>query len=831
MRIAVLLFLLFTFCFSSHAQSPETISAADILHRMKKLRVSGSVLYIAAHPDDENTRLLAYLANERKYRTGYLSITRGDGGQNLVGDEQGIELGLIRTQELLAARRIDGAEQFFTSAYDFGYSKSPEEALKIWSHQKILSEVVYVIRKFKPDIIITRFPTTGEGGHGHHTASAILAGEAFDAAGDPSKFPEQIKNGLQVWQAKRLLWNTFNFGSTNTQRDDQFKLDVGQYNPLLGRSYGEMAAISRSQHKSQGFGVPSQRGSVNEYFETIRGPKPVHDIMEGIETGWERLSSKTGGKIVNEMINAFDPEHPENSVPALIRLYAELKKSNDGYWPEYKLGQISKLVEACSGFYIEAVTTKQLHVIGDSMKITVNVNNRLGANFTALRVSAMGREWRIDNLSANENRNKLLDLYIPATTEPSQPYWIEKGLSNGSFSIDDNKLTGLAERENMVLTCVLSAGETDLVFTKPVRYKHTDPVKGELFMPVQLVQPVLIQASPSLVLFRNDDAGLEKQIRFSVQANIPVDEGIVFSAYDGRKDYPVQSVDSTMSASEKKVISFTLNSDMLAKNSRDFFSGKLSSPGLNKTQYHALRKISYDHIPDIYYHFVDRVTVLRLDLKTVGKTIGYIAGAGDKVPDVLEQMGYKVAILKESDISMPGLAKFDAIVTGIRAYNIHEWLSDSYETLMEYVQQGGVLVAQYNTNSSIGPMKAKISPFPFSITRNRITDETTPVSFLKPGHQVMNYPNKITEKDFEGWVQERSVYHGEQTGNNFQAILGMKDPGEKQHDGSLLVAEYGKGRFIYTGLSFFRQLPAGVAGAYRLFANLLAAPVSGYESK
>ena len=265
-------FLIFNFSFLIvRSQAPKSYTSSEILLQLKKLNVLGSVLYIAAHPDDENTRLLAYLANEKLYRTGYLSLTRGDGGQNLIGDEQAVDLGLIRTQELLAARRIDGAEQFFSRAFDFGYSKNPEEAMRFWGHDKILSDVVWVIRKFRPDVIITRFPTTGEGGHGHHTASAILAGEAFDAAADPTKFPEQLKQGVSVWQAKRILWNTFNFGGANTQSEDQLKLECGDYNPVLGKSYGEIAAASRSQHKSQGFGVPAQRGSVIEYFKTIKG--------------------------------------------------------------------------------------------------------------------------------------------------------------------------------------------------------------------------------------------------------------------------------------------------------------------------------------------------------------------------------------------------------------------------------------------------------------------------------------------------------------------------------------------------------------------------------
>ena len=315
----VIAFVSFFLSFNLFAQGPQSWTSADMYLAIRKLNVLGSVLYIAAHPDDENTRLIAYFAKDRMYRTGYLSLTRGDGGQNLIGDEQGIELGLIRTQELLAARRIDGGEQFFSRAFDFGYSKNPEETFTKWDKEKILSDVVWVIRKFQPDVIITRFPTTGEGGHGHHTASAILANEAFTAAADPNRFPEQLKY-VKPWQAKRILWNSFNFGGTNLTSPDQFKFDVGGYNPLLGKSYGEIAAISRSNHKSQGFGSAASRGEALEYFKTTGGTSPTDDIMSGEDLTWKRVE---GGEaiapVVDSIISTFDLLHPEKSVKGLVK--------------------------------------------------------------------------------------------------------------------------------------------------------------------------------------------------------------------------------------------------------------------------------------------------------------------------------------------------------------------------------------------------------------------------------------------------------------------------------------------------------------------------------
>ncbi|HSV10759.1 MAG TPA: PIG-L family deacetylase, partial [Hanamia sp.] len=366
MRKYFLLLFVYSFTQITFAQAPKTYSSSQIFQQIKKLDVLGSVLYVAAHPDDENTRLLAFLANGKLYRTGYLSMTRGDGGQNLIGDEQGIELGLIRTQELLAARRIDGAEQFFTRAFDFGFTKSPIETFQFWDHDKILSDVVWVIRKFQPDVIITRFPTTGEGGHGHHTASAILAGEAFEAAADPTKFPEQFKYGVKPWQAKRLLWNTFNFGSVNTERPDQFKIDAGGYNSLLGESYGEIAAESRSQHKTQGFGVPSSRGISLEYFKTIKGSAPEKTLMDGVTTNWERLNDASMETAVKKLIADYSFTQPEKSLPTLLSIYQTLKKSGEGYWRDQKMEQVKQIIKECIGLYIEASTKTMFAVQGDS---------------------------------------------------------------------------------------------------------------------------------------------------------------------------------------------------------------------------------------------------------------------------------------------------------------------------------------------------------------------------------------------------------------------------------------------------------------------------------
>ncbi len=819
-----LLPIFITVPFFAAAQKPAVYSTGDILQQLQQLKIFGSVLYVAAHPDDENTRLLAYLANEKKYRTAYLSLTRGDGGQNLIGNEQGIDLGLIRTQELLAARRVDGAEQFFSRAYDFGYSKSPEEALKIWGHDKILSDAVWVIRKFQPDIIITRFPTTGEGGHGHHTASAIVAGEAFEAAADSTKFPEQFKYGVRPWQAKRLLWNTFNFGGNNTQRPDQFKMDCGAFNPLLGKSYGEIAAEGRSQHKSQGFGVPAQRGEIFEYFSTIKGDKPLNSLMDGVTSTAERFDTPGYEVQADNLLKNFDPMQPENSVKALVELYGLVENAKHSYWKTQKLAELTKLIEACSGLFLEAVTNKQLYAPGDSIKANLIFNKRQDIQLQQIvaKIGNITVEAAINE--KNKNIVKPVAWLLPADAKTSQPYWLEHKMQEGSFEIFDQERIGLPQVNTYDVRFSAKIEGREIVFVKPLLYKFTDPVKGELYQPVDIIPAVFINSSPSLLLFNSNKKNETKFIEYSIQPNADLNGHSKFSHNLAGKEYKVFDSAFAFKAGEKFRVKVPVSGNSFANNSMASYNGILQNDSLFEHQYFSLNKISYDHIPDIVYSYQDAGKLIKLDLKTKGSRAGYIAGAGDKVPEALVQMGYGVTMLGENDITATSLKNFDVVITGIRAYNVHTWLGPLHKILMQYVFEGGVLLNQYSTNNFISSVNGKMSPYPFTIGRTRVSEENAAVEFLLPEDPLLNFPNKISQKDFEDWVQERSVYQAENTDKNFRSILSMADTGEKAQAGSLIAANYGKGKYVYTGLSFFRQLPAGVPGAYRLFANLIASP-------
>ena len=824
MRKIFLIILTFHFSHLTYSQSPKTYTSSEILLQLKKLNVLGSVLYIGAHPDDENNALLPYLANEKLYRTAYLSLTRGDGGQNLIGDEQGVELGLIRTQELLAARKVDGAEQFFTRAYEFGYSKSSDEALRIWDREKILSDVVWVIRQFQPDVIIKRFPPT-RGGHGHHSASAILADEAFTAAADPKRFPEQFKYGVKPWQAKRIMWNTFNFGGTNTTSEDQLKVDIGGYNSLLGKSYGEMGGEARTMHKSQGEGRPRRRGQSFEYFVTTSGEPAKTEIMDGVISDWKRIN---GGDAVQSMINNiiqnYKPDAPELSVLSLIKLYQSIKVLPGSNWRNKKLDEVQQLIEECSALYVEATSSQQRVVQGDTLRISFFLNERKAVNvtFKNIKLENFDSAFSIP-LPANQNVTIAKTLSVAPDKKISQPYWLEYPLVGGTFEVRDQTMIGKAENDPSfeAIFLVNIAGE-DFTIKRAVQYRVIDPVKGDVYQPIPVLPKVELNYTKDNFISLNDSP---VKVEAKIKSNETNDAGSLQLYQQYSKNWKWNeghsSLNSIPETSKEKYWTGTFSSQSKETNTTEEIKLRTSDgkyDGYTKT-------IAYDHIPTITYFPKAKTNLVKLDIKIIGKKIGYIIGAGDKVPQALEAMGYEVKTLSEADITDDNLKQFDAIITGIRAYNIYEYLSNKNDVLMRYVQNGGNLIVQYLKSNQVGSKRVRVGPYPFTIDAgSRVTEEDAKVNFLLPDHPVLNYPNKITEKDFEGWVQERSTYQVSQMDEHYQTPLGMNDKDEKQSNGSLAIAKYGKGNFVYASLVFFRQLPAGVPGAYRLMANLIGLP-------
>jgi LmbE family N-acetylglucosaminyl deacetylase len=799
------------------AQTSPPADASTIKQEFKKLNVLGSVLYIAAHPDDENTRLLAYLAQEKGYRTGYLALTRGDGGQNLIGNEQAELLGLIRTQELLAARRADGAEQFFTRANDFGFSKGPDETLKIWDRDKILGDMVWVIRQFKPDVMICRFPTTGEGGHGHHTSSAILAQEAFTAAADPKRYPEQLIY-VQPWQAKRLLWNTFNFGNANTTANDQFKIDVGVYNPVLGKGYGEIAAESRSNHKSQGFGTARQRGEALEYFKTILGDAPATDLLDGTITGWKRV--KGGEDIATNLSiisKGFDADRPEASVPALIQLRIKIEKVTDVYWRTQKLKELDNLIASCAGLWFESYAAEPTYALGDSIAIRSQILNRYSNKVKLHSISIQNQTQSFGNPGLVVPANQVQQYTLKALADKiTQPYWLESAHNIGAYNLPDDKLAGNPENPDLLTVTYDFAIEGKLLhYTRRLVYKYVDPVRGEVYQPIE-VAPLVTATIENKVYVYNGVQPQTLQVKLKSFTN--GNGSVSLKPVNGWKISPAAINFTNKRKGDEWTAEFTITPTNNAKNAVAEASVAING----KTYAMGLQRIRYEHIPNITLFPPAQAKLVNLDLKTTGKKIGYLAGAGDFIAEALRQVGYEVHLLTENEIMSSDLSLYDAIVTGVRAYNVDQRLAFEQPKLMDYVKNGGNLVIQYNNPAGLAVQQ--LGPYPFRVVNERVTDEFAKVTVTNPQNPLLNYPNKITQADFEGWIQERGLYFVSGIAPEYQTVLEMNDAGEAPNKGSLITTNYGKGRFVYTSLAFFRQLPAGVPGAYRLFVNLLSNP-------
>ncbi|WP_027127147.1 PIG-L family deacetylase [Gelidibacter mesophilus] len=821
-------FLILTlfYCFSAQAQQPKKPTSSEIYQAIEKLNFLGSVLYLAAHPDDENTRLISHMANAVKARTAYLSLTRGDGGQNLIGPELRELLGVIRTQELVAARKIDGGEQLFTRANDFGYSKHPDETLAIWNKNEVLSDVVWAIRKFQPDVIINRFDHRSPGTtHGHHTSSAMLSVEAFDMAADKTKFPNQLKS-VDVWQPRREFFNTswWFYGSKEkfdaADKTNQFAIDVGAFYPALGLSNPEIAALSRSSHKSQGFGNTGTRGNDFEYLELIKGdlPKDKNNIFEGIDTSWNRVKDgKPIGDLLHKIQESYDFTNPSGSIPKLVEAYRLIQNLESSHWKTIKSEDLKNIIAACAGLYLEVAAESNTATPNSTIKLNLEAINRSPQKMTLTSIVLSGGTMVKENtdLKFNESHRFNSPLNIPSDASCSSPYWLNSKGTLGMYRVDDQRLNGLPETPKTITATfnVLINGEI-LSYSRPVIYKINDPVKGEYYKPFEIVPEVAAHISEPVIIFADEES---KDIQVVVKAYRNNLDGFVQLAHPrGWEIYPEKQNVNILHKGEEQTLIFKVTPP------------KDQSEGLMTPMVHIgkevytkkLVEINYGHIPFQLVLLPSESKVVRLNIHKKGENIGYIEGAGDVVPESLRQIGYHVAIIKPEDINAETLSRFDAIVLGIRAYNTVDALKFKQKLLFDFVEQGGNLIVQYNTTG--GMVVDELAPYPLELSRDRVTDENAEVTLLNTNSALLNYPNKITLNDFDGWVQERGLYFPDKWSKEFTPVLSMHDQGESPKKGSLLVAKYGKGHYIYTGLSFFREFPEGVAGAYRLFANMLS---------
>ena len=816
------LLLVTTYCFS---QKPQKLNSNEIYEKIEKLNFLGTALYIAAHPDDENTRLIAYLANHIKARTAYLSLTRGDGGQNLIGSEIRELLGVIRTQELLAARNVDGGEQFFTRANDFGYSKHPIETLQIWDKEKVLSDVVWTIRNFKPDVVINRFNHETPGTtHGHHTTSAMLSIEAFDKAGSKNEYPDQLKH-TQTWQPKRLFYNTSSwFYKDKLQFKNAtknfIKLNTGAYYPLKGLSNNELASIASSQHLCQGFGRLTSRGEENEYLTFLKG-EPLKDsnaIFSGINTTWNRI--KGGGEIGNilyKIEDNFDFKNPSKHLPKLMEAYTKIKNLEDTYWQSSKEKQIIEIIEACAGLYLEASAVSASATPNSTIEIQLELINRSNAEieYVSHQILHLNKTYQ-KNITLHNNKKitETTSVYITSEEKHTSPYWLSEKGSLGMYTVSNQQLIGLPETPNNIqIQFNLSIASTPISIVKNVVRRYAKRNKGELYEPFEILPKITTTLKNKVFLFSDDApkkvsvnvrAG-EKNVTGKLHLNVP-------------KNWSVSPKEIPFSIKQKKDMQTV---DFLVTPPKNKSEGTLQvvATSNGKTFEKELVEINYQHIPKQSVLLNSEAKLVRLTIEKVGTNIGYIKGAGDAVPESLRQIGYTVTEINPIEITAKNLHKFDAIILGIRAYNVVDELKFKQKFLLEYVKKGGNMIVQYNTNKDVDVA----APYQLILSRDRVTDENAEVKFLDANNPLVHFPNKISSEDFNQWVQERGLYFPNSWGKEFVPILSMNDKGETSKNGSLLIAKYGKGNYIYTGLSFFRELPAGVSGAYKLFANMLSA--------
>lgn len=797
---------------SSAAFSQKT--SAEIYHDLQKVHSLKRVLYIAAHPDDENTRALAYLSNGELAETAYLSLTRGDGGQNLIGDELSEDLGVLRTQELLAARSIDGARQFFTRAVDFGYSKSAEESFEKWGKEAVLSDVVRVIRAFKPDIILTRFPPDSRGGHGHHTASAMLAIEAFSKAADETYEPNQVKE-FGTWQTTSLYWNSSSWWDNELadkakNNPDYFVQDIGGFNALLGKSYNEIGTLARSQHKCQGFGAIVERGSLIEYFQHYEGKKLKSSFFENNTTTWKDLVSIEFDNKFNALLTNFDFVQVENNVAPLIELRKTLNAFEDSRYEllrKDKIAAIDQLIIACLGLHIDITANDYGFAIGDTIAIDFNFLNR---SSIPVQINGIKNREILLLLEANQPVNRSITFVNQANI--STPFWLEKPF-NTMFDIATNQIGNAENEATFNENIQLSVAGESLEINFPIIYKWRDPSYGERQRPVISSPNFTANFDQTSIILK---PGNEKILNLKIHSFAQIlDDEIKIVAPKGWEITP--TLIPLKSTKKHEEIWTEIKVKPAANSSR----GELKLINKSGDIIYSFTEIAYDHIPTqvIFKPAVLQCIPVRAEIKP-GK-VAYIKGAGDAVPQAIEQLGFEIDQFEVADLATLDLTHYQSVVLGIRIYNVSPELHNFDEKLFTYVKNGGNVVMQYNT-ASRRPTGEKFGPLPFELSRNRVTEENAKVEFLAPEHPLLNVPNKIVEADFDNWVQERGLYFASDYEADYTPILSWHDQGESAQNGGLIVANYGKGRFIYTGISFFRELPNGVTGAYRLFANLLS---------
>ena len=840
-------------------RADDFLSGTPAIHyALAKLNVLGSVLIIGAHPDDENNPVMAYCARGLKMRTGYLSCTRGEGGQNLLGPEQGALLGVLRTQELLAARRDDGGQQYFTRAIDFGFTTSAQETFDKWGRDRVLSDIVWVIRQQQPDVVILQFSGTESDGHGNHQASAILGREAYDAADDPSRFPEQLKY-VKPWRPRRLMRSRFaplnpppagRGGAANAagrgpgRGPDPFPnqpvltVDTGVFDPVIGRSPREISVISRNEHRSQGQGAPLVYGSSDSLLAFVAGDMPHRGLFEGIDTSWNRVAGAgRTGELLAKAERDLDDQHPERIVATLLEARPAIANlARDGnQWAKWKLEELDEAIALCAGLRTEAEADAAAFTPGGTAKVSLTALNRstLPITLAGVHLSGWGNiDGPVKNklLEFNKAETATVSLPIAAKESYSQPFWLKEPHGPGYYNISDQTLIGRADiLPEVVARFDFMLNSASFSITEPMHFRGADPSKGEYVRPIAVEPPVSIDLPAENFVF---PTGATREFGVQIRALIANQSGEVrLETPQGWKVSPAVAPFQLKEAGAAQEAKFRLTPPEGSVSGRFKVVAKAGTVEVADS----VNVIPYSHIPQQTVFLPAEGKLSATPLKVLARRVGYVMGSSDKVPEALRQMGCQVDLLDDKELGAGNLAVYDAIVTGVRAYSVRPDLRAAQARLMDYVKDGGTLVVQYNNSADarISPSVADaldhLGPYPFTFGRDdaRVTDEDAPVKVLVPNSPLLNVPNKITAGDFAGWVQERGLYFSNKWDSRYQTPIESHDQGKPELPGGILYTRYGKGAYVFTAYSWFRELPGGVPGAFRIFANLISAGRAG----
>jgi LmbE family N-acetylglucosaminyl deacetylase len=881
MKQRIVFLLLCFLLFLSEAESQvRTVYDKGVLglgQILKRLQTTASALHIGAHPDDEDSALLAYLARKEQARTAYLSLNRGEGGQNAIGSEIFEPLGIIRTEELLQARQFDGAEQFFTRAMDFGFSKTLAESSRLWNEKIILEDMVRVIRTYRPLVIISRFTGTPADGHGHHQLAGYLTTIAFKAAADPNQFPEQLKEGLKTWQAKKLYVSQGFM--PNPQNVPTLLLNTGEHDFLLGRSYYEIAIEGRSQHKSQEMGGLELRGKQTSGVRLLESfvptnPEKETSVFDGIDTSLVGAAELFGEKnnqhlltklmelqkIAKKALENFDPLNTEKLIPILsegfkVTQEAELLTENFDckLILKQKKTEFAKALMLASGIVVDALSDNETPIPGSSVTVAVRIfapekieikigeiSLKLPKGWKAEKIVSItpAQETALSIQREKARYSEFFKVSIPKNEKPTQPYWLESPRENFIFVWNDEESKSFSFQPSLIRAKgKIAIADVEIPFEKDVEYRYADAVRGEIRRNINVVPRISVATDSEFIISPISNEKTEREIKVSVINNgiDPTKGTLKLLLPEGWSSSPV-SVDFQLeNKGERASFAFKVTIPPSVQGDYKVIAQAVSGGEVFDQTMHT---VSYPHIQTHRYYKKAQTEIKIFDLKVAQVNVGYIMGSGDKVPEAIKRMGLNVTLLEEKDLSIGDLSKFDVIVVGIRASQVRPDFVANNNRLLNYVRAGGVLIVQYQQPDYI---RQNLAPYPAKmevVTRGsqvisnlRVTDENAPVKILVPDHPIFNFPNKITDEDWIGWIQERNLYCFTEFDPRYIPLLESHDEGEPENKGGMLYAEIDRGKFIYTAYSWFRQLPAGNKGAYRIFANMLSLPKAMKDGK